>query len=200
MNPSDALAPHPLARAKTALDEADLLIAGERCSGALNRVYYAAFYAARAALATVNADSSRHSGTIALFQQHFVRSGVILGDIAKALPRAFEKPRPLITATSVSRAATRSPPCAIRSRRSSRRASTSSTVRLLRHERRGRSSRFGPGRSHVGPRTRLRTPCFGAEALGPLTYLIYPSARSRSSCSGVSATFAPGVNCVASAR
>jgi uncharacterized protein (UPF0332 family) len=91
VNPSDALARHRLARAKTALDEADLLIAGDRCSGALNRVYYAAFYAARAALATVNADSSRHSGTIALFQQHFVRSGVILGDIAKALPRAFEK-------------------------------------------------------------------------------------------------------------
>jgi uncharacterized protein (UPF0332 family) len=91
VNPADALARHRLARARTALDEADLLLAQGRCSGALNRVYYAAFYAARATLATVNADSSRHSGTIALFQQHFVRTGVIPADTAKALPRAFEK-------------------------------------------------------------------------------------------------------------
>ncbi len=59
--------------------------------GALNRVYYAAFYAARALLATRNLDSSRHSGVIALFQEHFVRTGLIGTDTARALPRAFEK-------------------------------------------------------------------------------------------------------------
>jgi hypothetical protein len=91
VNPANALARHRLARAGTALDEANLLLAQNRCPGALNRVYYAAFYAARAALATVNADSSRHSGTIALFQQHFVRTSVIPADTAKVLPRAFEK-------------------------------------------------------------------------------------------------------------
>jgi uncharacterized protein (UPF0332 family) len=91
VNPAQALAQHRLVRARTALGEADLLIAQDRFSGALNRVYYAAFYAARAALATVEADSSRHSGTIALFQQHFVRTGAIAADIARALPRAFEK-------------------------------------------------------------------------------------------------------------
>jgi uncharacterized protein (UPF0332 family) len=91
VTPAVALARHRLARARAALDEADLLIAQDRISGALNRAYYAAFYAARAALATVNADSSRHSGPIALFQQHFVRTGLIPVEIAKALPRAFEK-------------------------------------------------------------------------------------------------------------
>src|SRR5438552_8854669 len=60
-------------------------------SGALNRLYYAAFYAARALLATKTLDSSRHSGVIALFQEHFVKSGLISTDVARALPRAFEK-------------------------------------------------------------------------------------------------------------
>jgi hypothetical protein len=36
-------------------------------------------------------DSSRHSGVIALFQQHFVKTGVIGVDVARALPRAFAK-------------------------------------------------------------------------------------------------------------
>ena len=91
MNPSDALAHHRIARAHAALQEADLLIEQQHFSGALNRVYYAAFYAARALLATRNLDSSRHSGVIALFQEHFVRTGLVPTDTARALPRAFEK-------------------------------------------------------------------------------------------------------------
>ena len=52
---------------------------------------YAAFYAARALLATRNLDSSRHSGVIGLFQEHFVRTGLIPTETARALARAFEK-------------------------------------------------------------------------------------------------------------
>ena len=91
MNPSDALARHRMARAHAALHEADLLIEQLHFSGALNRVYYAAFYAARALLAIRQLDSSRHSGVIALFQEHFVRTGLVPTEIARALPRAFEK-------------------------------------------------------------------------------------------------------------
>lgn len=49
MNPSDTLARHRIARAQAALREADFLIAQQHFPGALNRVYYGAFYAARAA-------------------------------------------------------------------------------------------------------------------------------------------------------
>lgn len=91
MKPSDALAQHRIARAHAALHETDLLIEQQHFSGALNRAYYAAFYAARALLATRNLDSSRHSGVIALFQEHFVRTGLVPTDTARALPRAFEK-------------------------------------------------------------------------------------------------------------
>ena len=79
-----------MVRAHAAL-EADLLIGQRHFNGALNRVYYAAFYAARALLATRDLDSSRHSGAIALFQEHFVRTGLVETDTARALARAFEK-------------------------------------------------------------------------------------------------------------
>jgi len=91
MNPSRALAQHRMTRTRAALREADLLLEQRHFNGALNRVYYAAFYAARALLATRQLDSSRHSGVIALFQEHFVRTGLIPTDTARALPRTFEK-------------------------------------------------------------------------------------------------------------
>jgi uncharacterized protein (UPF0332 family) len=73
----DALARHRLARAREALAEADLLITENRWNGALNRLYYAAFYDARALLALRRLDSSRHSGVIALFQEHFVKTEAV---------------------------------------------------------------------------------------------------------------------------
>ena len=91
MTAQDALAHHRLTRAREALAEADLLMSGRRWNGALNRLYYALFYAARALLALKRIDSSRHSGVIALFQEHFVKPGTVPADIARALPQAFAR-------------------------------------------------------------------------------------------------------------
>ena len=91
MTAQDALARHRLARARVALEEADLLESAGRWNGALNRLYYAAFYAARALLALKRIDSSRHSGVITLFQEHFVKTGTVSSDIARALPQAFAR-------------------------------------------------------------------------------------------------------------
>jgi uncharacterized protein (UPF0332 family) len=88
---SHELARHRITRAHEALDEANLLIEQRHFTGALNRLYYAAFYSARALLATRTLDSSRHTGVIALFQEHFVKTGLISTDVARTLPRAFEK-------------------------------------------------------------------------------------------------------------
>jgi uncharacterized protein (UPF0332 family) len=44
VKPSDALAQHRLERARTALHEADILIEQRQFTGAMNRLYYAAFY------------------------------------------------------------------------------------------------------------------------------------------------------------
>ena len=85
------LARHRLARAKAAFSEGNHLMKPKAFMGAVNRFYYAAFYAARALLALRELDSSRHSGVISLFQAQFVKPGLIATEKAKALPRAFEK-------------------------------------------------------------------------------------------------------------
>lgn len=84
------LALHRLARAEATLSDADLLLERGSLKSAVNRYYYAAFYAARALLATKEMDSSKHSGVISLFQKHFVKSGAIPRDVSKAFPRVFE--------------------------------------------------------------------------------------------------------------
>ena len=87
----EKLARHRLSWAKAAFSEGDHLLNANAFMGAVNRFYYAAFYADRALLATRELDSSRHSGVISLFQAQFVKPGLIATEKAKALPRAFEK-------------------------------------------------------------------------------------------------------------
>ncbi len=71
------LAKHRFERAEITLNEAtdELLRANFRL--AVNRAYYSAFYAMRAFLALVNKDSSKHSGVISLFNQHFIKDGIV---------------------------------------------------------------------------------------------------------------------------
>ena len=85
------LARHRMERAAASCAEGDLLADQRSHRGAMNRYYYAAFHAARALLATRDVDSARHAGVIALFQQHFVKTGRFPAEIARALPRSFEK-------------------------------------------------------------------------------------------------------------
>ena len=87
---ANVIARHRIERADTACREGDLLAEQHSYGGAANRYHYAAFHAARALLATRN-DSARHAGVIGLFQQHFVKSRDFPADIARALPRSFEK-------------------------------------------------------------------------------------------------------------
>jgi uncharacterized protein (UPF0332 family) len=71
----EKLARHGLGRAKEAFAEGEHLLTKRGFMGAVNRFYYAAFYAARSLLALRELDSSRHSGVISLFQKHFVKEG-----------------------------------------------------------------------------------------------------------------------------
>lgn len=86
-----ALARYRLTRAKETFDDALKLLNEGSLNSAINRLYYAAFYAARAILATKEIDSSKHSGVISLFNKHFVKTGIIEPDKAKILKRSFEK-------------------------------------------------------------------------------------------------------------
>ncbi|GFP37768.1 hypothetical protein HKBW3S44_01448 [Candidatus Hakubella thermalkaliphila] len=71
------LAKHRFERAKTTLNEAIDEVSRRNFRLAVNRAYYSVFYAMRAFLATVNKDSSKHSGVMSLFNQHFIKTGIV---------------------------------------------------------------------------------------------------------------------------
>lgn len=66
-----------MGQAAEMLKVAEHNLAQEFYSTAINRAYYAVFYAANALLSTRQLSKSKHSGVIAAFRQHFVKSGQI---------------------------------------------------------------------------------------------------------------------------
>jgi uncharacterized protein (UPF0332 family) len=74
-----ALIRYRMARANEALAEATLLLAHEHVPTAVNRLYYAGFYAVSALLLTEGYSSPKHSGIRALFDQHWIALGRLRG-------------------------------------------------------------------------------------------------------------------------
>jgi len=72
------------------LEVAGLMLANDFYTSAINRAYYAIFYAANALLATKKLSSSKHSGVISLFRQHFIKTGLIDSEYSKTYGRAME--------------------------------------------------------------------------------------------------------------
>lgn len=58
---------------------------------AVNRAYYAIFYAANALLATQGLERSKHSGVIAAFRQHFVKTGIVDTVFSRIYGEAMEQ-------------------------------------------------------------------------------------------------------------
>jgi len=71
------LSDYRMEKAKTKLESAKLLFEKGQFEDSLSRSYYAMFSAARALLATQKLDSSKHSGVISLFNQHFVKTEIV---------------------------------------------------------------------------------------------------------------------------
>jgi len=78
-------------QATETLREAHILIAEHAGRGGVNRAYYAMFYAALALLAIKGLGSSKHSGTISLFDREFVRPGDLPKELSRSLHMAFER-------------------------------------------------------------------------------------------------------------
>jgi len=57
---------------------------------AINRAYYAIFYAANALLATQGLARSKHSGVIAAFRQYFVKPGLVKAEYSDIYGRVME--------------------------------------------------------------------------------------------------------------
>jgi len=66
-----------LENAQEVLEVAQLNLDNDFYASAVNRAYYAIFYAANALLVTKRWSQSKHSGVISAFRQHFVKTGLI---------------------------------------------------------------------------------------------------------------------------
>lgn len=66
-----------LARAHQALSAGDLALAHGDYITSVNRAYYVIFYSANALLSTQSLERSKHSGVIAAFRQHFIKTGLV---------------------------------------------------------------------------------------------------------------------------
>jgi uncharacterized protein (UPF0332 family) len=64
-------------RARRTLRTARLILKDEDYASAVNRAYYAIFYAANAALSTQNVERRKHTGVISEFRLRFIRTGLI---------------------------------------------------------------------------------------------------------------------------
>ncbi|GAB4252476.1 HEPN domain-containing protein [Deferrisoma sp.] len=79
-----------LERAREALEEAELLLGAGHGNSAVNRLYYAAFYAASAALLAKGLSSPKHSGIRSLLHREFVRPGLLPVDLGKFYDQLFD--------------------------------------------------------------------------------------------------------------
>jgi len=64
------------AQAKETLEAADELFSAGHYRDAVNCGYYSIFYAGLALLATRMLGTSKHSGVISLFGEHFIKTGL----------------------------------------------------------------------------------------------------------------------------
>ena len=77
-------------RAREMLDVAVLNLSEGYPDSAVNRAYYAIFYAASALLLTEGLGRSKHSGVIAAFRQRFVKPGIIEIEYSRIYGRVMD--------------------------------------------------------------------------------------------------------------
>jgi len=89
-NALNGLIAYRLQQAGEALEEARLLKDGSHPRAAVNRAYYAMFYAIQALLAKNGLKASKHYGAIALFDRHFVKPDLFDKEFSRWLHKLFE--------------------------------------------------------------------------------------------------------------
>lgn len=77
-------------KARRALSTAQFSLKHGDVEAAVSRAYYAAFYAAAAALLSVGEAPKTHSGTHRRFHRHFVESGRLSSSLGKTLSYASD--------------------------------------------------------------------------------------------------------------
>lgn len=85
----NALIRSRLEQANEALAAAELNLANDLDRSAVNRAYYAMFYAVLALLAARQAETSRHSGAISQFDRLYVKSALLPQEFSRWLHEGF---------------------------------------------------------------------------------------------------------------
>jgi uncharacterized protein (UPF0332 family) len=80
-----------LRRANETISEVEILINNKLWNTAINRMYYACFYAVGALLVKNGVETSSHSGSRKKFGQLFIHTGLIRKDLGKHYSELFEK-------------------------------------------------------------------------------------------------------------
>lgn len=88
---SDEYSSYRLQRAKETIKEVQVLIDNKFWNTAINRLYYACYYAVSAILIKNGVETSSHSGTRQKFGQLFVKTGKIDKSLGKHYAELFEK-------------------------------------------------------------------------------------------------------------
>lgn len=85
------LVKYRIARSRETLKEAELLAREKFYNAAINRLYYACYYASVALLLNNRIPSQTHSGVKSMIGLHFVSKGIMPLKIGKTLSTLFEK-------------------------------------------------------------------------------------------------------------
>lgn len=84
------LVAYKMQRAKETLAEIDTHISNSLLHTAVNRIYYACFYAVSALLISREINARKHSGVKQMFGQHFVLPGIVDSSLARFYALIFE--------------------------------------------------------------------------------------------------------------
>ncbi len=79
-----------LRQADESLKAGKTLLKERLYNSAVNRAYYAMFYAVLALLASEKRETSKHSGAISLFDKEYVKTGIFPKGLSKWLHNAFD--------------------------------------------------------------------------------------------------------------
>lgn len=92
MNDQDKaeLVRYRLKRARETYEEVEILISNELWNTAVNRLYYACFYAVSALLVANDIEVQSHSGARQMFGLHFIKTGKIDPESGRFLARLFD--------------------------------------------------------------------------------------------------------------
>ncbi|NLL27803.1 MAG: HEPN domain-containing protein [Bacteroidales bacterium] len=85
----DDLIGYRLSRSKDTFEDAKILADKERWNSAINRLYYAAYYAVIAILLKYDFKPTTHNGVKLVFSEHFIKNKIIPKEFGKLYSQLF---------------------------------------------------------------------------------------------------------------